>query len=136
MRGPSSRRIPPSLLLVFLPVLAGCEEAVRPALGGLQIGRRGVSFRMPVMENEELPFRYPARAWRDGAGGTAVVRIHITEAGAVDSVEVARSSGHAALDSAALADARRLRYRPARRGETPVDVWATLPVRYPHPAGR
>lgn len=129
----AGRRLPPSLLLVALPVLAACDEAVRPALGGLQIGRRGVSFRMPVMENQELPFRYPVEAWENGASGETVLRIHITESGGVDSVAVIQSSGHATLDSAAVAGARGLRYRPARRGEMPVDVWATLPVRYPRP---
>lgn len=90
---------------------------------------------MPVMQNEELPFRYPRDAWRQGVGGETVLRIHITEQGRVDSVEVFRGSGHAGLDSAAADGARRLRYEPARQGEAPVDVWATLPVRYPRPDG-
>ena len=123
----------PAALLVLAPAATGCSDAVQPALGGLTIGRPGESFRMPVMENEAPPFGYPDAAWEAGRGGSVVLRIHIDRRGAVDSVYVKSGSGVSALDSAARADARRLRFRPARHGEEPVDVWATLPVRYPAP---
>ena len=59
-----------------------------------------------------------------------MLRVHITESGTVDSVELRRSSGHAELDSIALEGARRLEYHPARRDEEPTAVWAELPVRF------
>lgn len=120
------------LLLLLLPLL-GCADQVRPVLGGLRIGAAAEPFHMPVLLNEELPFRYPRDAWEAGVGGETVLRIHIASSGIVDSVQVARSSGHAGLDSAAVVGARRLRYRPARHGEEAVGVWGTLPVRYPMP---
>ncbi|MFB6240095.1 MAG: energy transducer TonB [Gemmatimonadota bacterium] len=123
----------PAALLLLAPAATGCSDAVEPALGGLTIGRPDAAFQMPVMENEETPFGYPDAAWEAGQSGVVVLRIHIDPAGAVDSSYVKRSSGVPALDSAARADARRLRFRPARQGEDPVDVWATLPVRYPSP---
>lgn len=123
----------PALLLLMAPT-GGCSDAVRPALGGLTIGRPDEAFRMPVMENDEHPFGYPDVAWEAGQSGVVVLRIHISRAGAVDSAYVKRSSGATALDSAARRDARRLRFRPARQGEDPVAVWATLPVRYPERA--
>ncbi len=118
---------------LILPA-AGCGETLQPLLGGLEVARRGgVAFQMPVMANPSPPFRYPREALESGVGGEAVVRIHITAAGRVDSVELRRSTGHALLDSAAVAGARRLRYRPARRGADSVAVWARLPVRFPMP---
>lgn len=102
-------------------------------MGGLKIGMSGTSFHMPVPENERHPFEYPREAWSAGVGGETKLRIHITRRGVVDSAYVLRSSGHAQLDSAALAGVRKLRYRPARQGEDPVGVWAILPVRYPMP---
>lgn len=120
-------------LVAWVPLLAGCADTMTPVLGGLRVGVSGGSFHVPVLQNERLPFRYPDRAWRERVGGETRLRIHITREGTVDSAYVVRSSGHAALDSAALAGARSLRYRPARRGEEPVAVWAVLPVRYPMP---
>lgn len=136
---PPARRRPgwsawtPAALLLLAPAATGCSDAVEPALGGLTIGRPNAAFEMPVMKNDAPPFGYPDAAWEAGQSGVVVLRIHIDPTGAVDSSYVKRSSGVAALDSAATADARRLRFRPARQGEDPVDVWATLPVRYPSP---
>lgn len=124
----------PAVLLVMLPVLAACAESVRPALGGLRVGASGGSFHVPVMLNERPPFQYPRQAWKEGVGGETRLRIHIARDGSVDSAYVVSTSGHPALDSAALAGARELRYRPARRGDEPIAVWAVLPVRYPMPA--
>ncbi|MBI4512776.1 MAG: energy transducer TonB [Gemmatimonadetes bacterium] len=89
--------------------------------------------RLPALEMEELPFGYPADLWNQGIEGEAVLRIHITEAGSVDSVALEQSSGRPALDSAAVAGAPRLRYRPAREGDRPVAVWALLPVVFQKP---
>lgn len=98
----------------------------RLGVGGLFDGRQ----RLPALRSKELPFRYPLGLWRDGVEGEVVLRVHITEAGTVDSVELRRSSGHAELDSVALEGARRLEYHPARKDEEPIAVWAELPVRF------
>lgn len=120
-------------LVLAVGPLAGCSESLRPSMGNLRIGAEGAAFHVPVMENEKVPFEYPRSAWKEGVGGETKLRIHINEEGRVDSAYVVESSSHAALDSAALAGARKLRYRPARQGDEPVSVWATLPVRYPMP---
>ena len=132
---PTRRRPPraPALLLGLGLATAGCSEAVRPVLGGLKIGAAAGPFHMPVLDSEELPFQYPADAWKQGVGGETLLKIHIAASGWVDSVHVARSSGQTSLDSAAVAGARLLHYRPARHGEEPVAVWGYLPVRYPMP---
>jgi TonB family protein len=112
---------------------AGCSEAVRPVLGGLKIGAAAGPFHMPVLDSDELPFKYPVDAWERGVGGETLLKIHIAASGWVDSVRVAKSSGHGSLDSAAVAGARLLHYRPARHGDEAVAVWGYLPVRYPMP---
>lgn len=120
-------------LCVLAGLLAGCSETMRPVLGGLAVGDQGSAFHMPTLLNEQLPFEYPQDAWASRIGGETVLRIRISTAGAVDSIAVQKTSGHRSLDSAAVAGARELRYKPARQGERPVPVWATLPVRYPMP---
>ncbi len=85
---------------------------------------------LPALRSNEVPFRYPAHLWRDGVEGEVILRVHITMTGSVDSVMMERSSGNEELDSIALTGARQLQYHPARQGETAVDVWAQLPVRF------
>jgi protein TonB len=92
--------------------------------------RFGDGQALPALRSTELPFAYPAKLWRDGVEGEVVLRVHITEAGAVDSVELEQSSGHPELDEIALRGAWELRYNPALDGEEPVAVWAMLPVRF------
>lgn len=122
------------LALVAALALAGCADTVRPVLGGLKIGPAASGpFTYPMLLGEQPPFEYPADAWTRGVGGETLLKIHISRIGHVDSVYVARSSGDGVLDSAAVAGARRLRYRPARQGEEPVAVWGLLPVQYPMP---
>ena len=86
--------------------------------------------RLPALRSQEMPFRYPVSLWRRGIEGEVLLRVHIDEGGAVDSVELSRSSGHAELDSRAVEGARQLQYHPATIGNKTVAVWAALPVRF------
>ena len=76
------------------------------------------------------PFVYPEALWDEGVEGQAVVMVHVTTEGTVDSVYVRSTSGYAEMDSAALRGARELRFEPGRRGVDPVEVWVRLPVRF------
>jgi len=78
----------------------------------------------------ESPFRYPIALWDARAEGSAVVMVHVTDMGGVDSVYVLESSGDPGFDSAALSGARELRFTPGRRGEDRVAMWARLPVHF------
>lgn len=130
------RQRPAARVLALLVVVlwsGGCADTIRPVPGGLQLGANSGPLQLPVLQNDHLPFEYPREAWRKGVGGETVLKLHIDRRGRVDSVFVLRSSGDRSLDSAALVGARRLEYRPARQGEQTVDIWATLPIRYPMP---
>ncbi len=111
---------------------AGCADTPRMA-GGLQLGVEDAPLRPPVRIDEDASFEVPPDAWEEGVGGTTVLRLLISRRGTVDSALVVESSGHPSLDSAALANARRLRYRPAAQGGEPVQVWGRLPVIFPIP---
>lgn len=73
---------------------------------------------------------YPEAARRKGIEGTTLLRLHIREDGAVDELIVARSAGHVLLDQAAVEAVQRWRFEPARRGDRPVAVWVSLPIRF------
>ena len=57
-----------------------------------------------------------------------MVRAHVTARGTVASAEVETSSGHAALDRAALEAVKRYRYAPARRAGRAVAYDVRVPV--------
>lgn len=128
--GPRLSVLGPALALAL--ALAGCADTPR-AVGGLQLGVNDAPLRPPVPIGGTRSFEYPADAWQEGVGGTTVLRLLISRRGTVDSVLVIQSSGNPSLDSAALVNARRLRYQPAAQGGTPVEVWGRLPVVFPVP---
>ena len=76
------------------------------------------------------PFRYPVAQWDQGVEGEAVLLVHVGDRGQVDSAMVHATSGVGALDTAALAGARGLRFTPGRRGDHYVGMWTRLPVRF------
>jgi TonB family protein len=86
----------------------------------------------------EVPIVYPLSLWDQDIEGETLLRVRVTDVGAVDSVEVVQSSGHVAFDSAAIAGARELRFEPARRDGKRIPVWARVPVHFskrPRPGG-
>ncbi|MDH5760428.1 MAG: energy transducer TonB [Gemmatimonadota bacterium] len=78
----------------------------------------------------EAPVAYPLELWDRNVEGETLLRVRVTNVGEVDSVEVAESSGHPAFDSAAVAGARELKFRPARRDGKRIRVWAEVPIRF------
>ena len=108
MRG---RRIPAAAAVLLLGGCVGEGAVVRPR----------------VVAGEET-VAYPIALWDAGVEGATTLRVRVTEEGTVDSIEVAEPSGHAGLDSAAVAGVRTLRFEPGRLGRRPTRMWATLPV--------
>jgi protein TonB len=87
------------------------------------------------MLNDEPPFRYPPALWAQRVQGNVTLRVFLDTLGVpvADSTTIAESSGIAALDSAALAGVRTLRFRPALLHNVPVSVALLLPVFFRHP---
>jgi TonB family protein len=112
-----NRRLSRLLVLwMFLALAAGCQ--------------REVEIEQPVPLYGEDPIEYPVALWDRGVEGETLLRLLVSETGIVDSVEVARSSGHAGLDSAAVNGARTMSFQPGRKNGKRVRMWATLPVRF------
>jgi TonB family protein len=84
-----------------------------------------------VQETQQLlQAHYPPMLREAGIGGTASVWFFIDEVGRVVTAQVRESSGHEALDQAALAVARRMDFGPARNGDQPVAVWVALDISF------
>jgi protein TonB len=76
----------------------------------------------------EDPVEYPLPLWDAGVEGETVLRVRVTDTGVIDSIEIATSSGHVGLDSAAVSGVRELRFEPGREDGERTRMWATLPV--------
>ena len=90
---------------------------------------------LPVMQNVELPFKYPPELYVRKVQGNVTLRIHIDTSGVVqpESTTVVESSGYAALDSAAVSGARVLRFKPAFAKGAPLAISVLFPVYFRHP---
>lgn len=62
--------------------------------------------------------------------GTTIVWVYVDEQGMVREAMVRRSSGHTAIDRAALRVARVARLSPAMKDGEPVAVWISFPVNF------
>ncbi|MBY4869556.1 MULTISPECIES: energy transducer TonB [Burkholderia] len=71
---------------------------------------------------------YPDVAQRRGWEGTTFLNVHVLANGRPDRVVLAASSGHDALDDAAVAAVTDWRFVPAKRGAKPIDGWVRVPV--------
>lgn len=71
---------------------------------------------------------YPAVLRDAGIGGAPVLWIHIGESGVVDDARIQETSGFEALDAAAMAVARGMRFSPAYYGAQVTAAWVQIPI--------
>lgn len=142
---------PLSRMVLLTVVLASCTEAPSPAGPAVPVdaarpvtgteGTTDTDMRItpytviPVLQNTDevernLRAEYPPVLREAGVAGNTLVWIFIDTTGAVTESRVYRSSGHDALDQAALRVADGMRYSPARNREEPVGVWVQVPITF------
>ncbi|MBQ7418478.1 MAG: energy transducer TonB, partial [Acidaminococcaceae bacterium] len=84
----------------------------------------------PRVTRSRMP-SYPSAARSKGITGTAVVRFLVGKSGGVESVILARSSGDASLDQAALSAAGGFRFKPGLDGYgRPIRCYAYQPFAF------
>ncbi|WP_269533266.1 energy transducer TonB [Chitinimonas sp. BJYL2] len=71
---------------------------------------------------------YPEFAQSQGWEGKVVLRVRVLATGKVDALEIQQSSGRKLLDDAASKAIKGWTFAPAKRGQTPIDGWATVPI--------
>jgi len=77
-----------------------------------------------------LEREYPPLLRDAGIGGSVNVWFFIDENGAVQRTQVDESSGHAALDAAAMKVADIIQFTPALNRDKRVPVWISLPITF------
>lgn len=73
---------------------------------------------------------YPEAAKEAGIEGITIVKMLVDIDGSVIDVQVLKSSGNKILDEAAVASARKARFRPAKNQDKLVRVWVNMPVEF------
>jgi len=73
---------------------------------------------------------YPLAAQKHGLQGKVILKIHVLTNGQPDNVSVAKSSGFAVLDEAAVKAVSAWVFEPARRGKTAIDGWVNVPINF------
>jgi protein TonB len=73
---------------------------------------------------------YPRLARQRGWEGVVLLSVEVNELGCPNSVTVRRSSGHAALDEAAVEAARRWHFRPAIKDGRIMTATVEVPIRF------
>jgi TonB family protein len=132
----SRRRFRCAVAVGVVAVVGGCADGEGARPGGFAIRTGGPRpDELPSMLNGEPPFRYPADLYAQKVQGNITLRIYIDSTGAIrpESTLVAESSGYPALDSAAVAGSRDLRFTPARLRGRPMAVPIYFPVYFRHP---
>lgn len=76
------------------------------------------------------PPAYPLSARRLGQEGLVLVRVYVNRSGKPEQVLLAKTSGVASLNEAALNAVKQWTFVPAKRGAEPVDAWVEVPLRF------
>lgn len=76
----------------------------------------------------KLTVKYPSKAKKEGIIGEVVLRILVSNTGAVTEIEIEKSVPE--LDSAAMDAVQKLRFKPAKRYGMPTDVWVRIPLNF------
>jgi TonB family protein len=105
------------------PVDASRFQALAP-------GMQSPTLRNQAEVEQALKRYYPPLLRDAGIGGTVMVQVWIDETGAVRRHEVAKSSGHPALDAAAQSVAATMEFEPARANGQPKRVVVQIPITF------
>jgi protein TonB len=87
------------------------------------------TFATPDYKNNDAP-TYPLLARRRNYEGTVVLDVLVRRDGTVESIRLARSSGHQSLDRSARKAVREWTFHPGKRGDEAVEMWVTIPIRF------
>jgi TonB family protein len=77
-----------------------------------------------------LEREYPPLLRDAGVGGKVEVWVRISDKGAVEDVQIHQSSGHPALDEAAIKVGQVMQFTPAMNRDKQVPVWVSIPITF------
>lgn len=108
-----------------LPVTGLLDEATRKDLGLVSDAAAAQSGERPRFVYQPTP-AYPEEARQQGWEGTVTLHLELRADGTVGDVQVARSSGHKVLDTAAQETAKTWKHASVAQEGEPVRRWAEI----------
>jgi periplasmic protein TonB len=78
--------------------------------------------------NPEPP--YPKMARKRGYQGTVILSVLVNKEGRAENLWVFESSGYNILDNTAIDAVKEWLFEPGKQGDTPVDMWVQVPVKF------
>lgn len=113
---------------VSAPTVAVIEtEAAMPSQASVQ-GTKVDAIPKPGPRNK--PPAYPTAARLAGQAGRVLLTVVVAVDGSAKDMRLAQSSGHPALDEAALTAVRAWRFEPAKRNGVAVELEIDVPIRF------
>lgn len=109
---------------------AEAGEAGTAGTDGQGEGAAGAPVLIPPHPKADIIVSYPRSASRAGLEGTVRIMASINESGVLISAEVLSSSGHDALDKAALQAVQHTSFEPALQAGRTVPCRLIIPVRF------
>lgn len=97
-------------------------KAMVPGSGNISKSKVGLGRTLPPI--------YPRIARESGWEGTVLVRVTVQPDGSPESIKIRKSSGHVALDRAALEAVKKWRFLPAKDGNIPIRSVVEIPINF------
>lgn len=103
---------------------AAVAEQAAPKVEVTEPPRFGVSYL-----NNPKP-KYPSLSRRSGEEGRVLLRVLVNANGNPETVELSSTSGFERLDNAALEAVKQWRFVPAKKNNTPMSAYVTVPINF------
>lgn len=103
---------------------AAVAEQAAPKVEVTEPPRFGVAYL-----NNPKP-KYPSLSRRSGEEGRVLLRVLVNANGNPETVEISSTSGFERLDNAALEAVKQWRFVPAKKNNTPMSAYVTVPINF------
>lgn len=110
------------------PVAPIAPTAAPTDIGESSGGGRGAS--RVLAYDGALKLRYPPPSIRAREEGQVLLNVFVDAEGRAQRVEIARGSGHSALDAAAREAVMHARFKPVLRDGVAISAWGVVPIRF------
>ncbi len=110
-----------------VPTVAAAEPTPEPTKAPPPTATPAPAHEVPPAILKIVKPTYPPMALQARIGGLVILRVLVSETGQPIEIEVVRAAT-AGLTEAAVAAVKKWTFAPARKGDTPVRAWTTVPI--------